>query len=207
MKLLNHITVRGEEGNDVCIFSFGGNLGVSLGPVAVTACVKALGLKGTLLLLIPPAVSILLFCGKGRALMRPVPDLSLIHIYMGIFSRQPHHKFQWLKELDDEYVALLPAGHHLCRAEVIPVRALFEEKVLLFKSHKGLDQDIVQILQDIDVKEFEGYTTNSDFTVIDVYKRQLYGCIRWPTPSSTPASTRVSAVRKRGRWSLRTCWV
>ncbi len=87
-------------------------------------------------------------------------------IDMGIFSRQPHHKFQWLKELDDEYVALLPAGHHLCRAEVIPVRALFEEKVLLFKSHKGLDQDIVQILQYIDVKEFEGYTTNSDFTVI-----------------------------------------
>ena len=74
MKLLNQITVRGEEGNDVSIFSFGGNLGVSLGPVAVTACVKALGLKGTLLLLIPPAVSILLFCGKGRALMRPVPD-------------------------------------------------------------------------------------------------------------------------------------
>ena len=74
MKLLNQTTVRGEEGNDVSIFSFGGNLGVSLGPVAVTACVKALGLKGTLLLLIPPAVSILLFCGKGRALMRPVPD-------------------------------------------------------------------------------------------------------------------------------------
>lgn len=36
----------------------------------------------------------------------------------------------------------------------------------MFKSHKGLDQDIVQILQYIDVKEFEGYTTNSDFTVI-----------------------------------------
>ena len=70
MKLLNKVTVRGEEGNDVSVFSFGGNLGVSLGPVVVTACVKAFGLKGTLLLLIPPALSVLIFLSKGRALLR-----------------------------------------------------------------------------------------------------------------------------------------
>ena len=87
-------------------------------------------------------------------------------IDIGVFSRQPHHKFQWLMELDDEYVALLPADHHLCGQEQVSVKELFEEKVLLFKSHKGLDQDIIQILQYVDVKEHEGYTSNSDFTVI-----------------------------------------
>ena len=35
-------------------------------------------------------------------------------IDIGIFSRQPHHHFEWLKEIDDEYVALLPSGHPLC---------------------------------------------------------------------------------------------
>lgn len=87
-------------------------------------------------------------------------------IDIGVFSRQPYHKFQWLKEVDDEYVALLPAGHRLCSRNQVSVEELFEEKVLLFKSHKGLDQDIVQILQYVDVKGYESYTANSDFTVI-----------------------------------------
>ena len=56
------------------------------------------------------------------------------------------------EEIDDEYVALLPSGHPLCSHEVVPVKELFKERVLLFKSHKGLDQDIVQIMKYVDVK-------------------------------------------------------
>lgn len=87
-------------------------------------------------------------------------------IDVGIFSRQPHHNFEWLREIDDEYVALLPADNALCSLEVVSVKELFGERVLLFKSHKGLDQDIVQIMKYVNVKEYEGYTSNSDFTVI-----------------------------------------
>lgn len=98
-------------------------------------------------------------------------------IDIGIFSRQPRHNFQWLKEIDDEYVALLPAGHKLCDRDVVPVKELFEDRVLLFKSHKGLDQDIVQIMNYVDVKEYEGYTSNSDFTVIRMVEQNGFVAI------------------------------
>ena len=98
-------------------------------------------------------------------------------IDIGIFSRQPHHHFEWLKEIDDEYVALLPSGHPLCSHEVVPVKELFKERVLLFKSHKGLDQDIVQIMKYVDVKEYEGYTSNSDFTVIRMVEQNGFVAI------------------------------
>lgn len=98
-------------------------------------------------------------------------------IDIGIFSRQPRHNFQWLKEIDDEYVALLPASHQLCNRNVVPVKELFEERVLLFKSHKGLDQDIVQIMKYVDVKEYEGYTSNSDFTVVRMVEQNGFVAI------------------------------
>ena len=88
-------------------------------------------------------------------------------IDIGLFSRQPYHRFHWFWEIRDEYVALLPREHRLCDREVIPLEELFQEKVLLFRSHKGLDQDIVRILQYLDVNDYEaGYTTNSDFMAI-----------------------------------------
>lgn len=98
-------------------------------------------------------------------------------IDIGIFSRQPHHNFQWLKEIDDEYVALLPADNNLCKLEVVPVKELFQEKVILFKSHKGLDQDMVQIMKYMDVKQYEGYTSNSDFTVIRMVEQNGFVAI------------------------------
>lgn len=88
-------------------------------------------------------------------------------IDIGLFSRQPYHRFHWFWEIRDEYVALLPDGHKLCCKEVISVEELFKEKVLLFRSHKGLDQDIVRIIKYLDVNNYEvGYTTNSDFMAI-----------------------------------------
>lgn len=88
-------------------------------------------------------------------------------IDIGLFSRQPYHRFHWFWEIKDEYVALLPDDHELCHKEIIPLEELFKEKVLLFRSHKGLDQDIVRILQYLDVGDYEtGYTTNSDFMAI-----------------------------------------
>lgn len=88
-------------------------------------------------------------------------------IDVGLFSRQPYHRFHWFWEIRDEYVALLPKGHVLCGQDVVPVEKLFQHRVLLFRSHKGLDQDIVKILQYLDISDYEvGYTTNSDFMAI-----------------------------------------
>ena len=82
------------------------------------------------------------------------------------FSRHPRHSYEWVREFDDMYVALLPKGHPLTEYDIVPLEKMFEHKIILFKSHKGLDQDIVQILQYKDVGSHAGYTVNSDFTAI-----------------------------------------
>ena len=43
---------------------------------------------------------------------------------------------------------------------------LFEEDLVLFKSHEGIDQDIVKVMQYVEIDKVPKYTSNSDFTVI-----------------------------------------
>lgn len=98
-------------------------------------------------------------------------------IDVGVFSRQPYHNFEWFCQIEDEYVALLPLGHRLLKKDIISVEDLVKEKLILFKSHKGLDQDVVHILRYIDVKEYEGYTSNSDFMVIRMVEQNGFTTI------------------------------
>lgn len=74
MQILNRVSSDGERGNNVSIFSFGGNLGFTLGPLLITACIQAFGLKGTLVLLVPAALSVLLIMTKGRSLLRTAAE-------------------------------------------------------------------------------------------------------------------------------------
>ncbi|MEY8367374.1 LysR family transcriptional regulator [Anaerovoracaceae bacterium 42-11] len=88
-------------------------------------------------------------------------------IDIGLFSRQSYHNFDWFGERKDEYVALVPKNHPLTGCEVVALEQLFKERVILFKSHKGFDQDIIQLMRYIDLNQHVGgYTFNSDFTVI-----------------------------------------
>ena len=88
-------------------------------------------------------------------------------IDVGLFSRQPNHSFYWFKEIEDPFVAMLPKGHPLTELKEIPLTRLLQEKVILFRSHKGLDQDIINLSRYVDINTLNlSYTTNSDFTAI-----------------------------------------
>lgn len=88
-------------------------------------------------------------------------------IDIAVYSKQEHHKFDWIWEWDDDYVALLPRNHRLAKCDVVSISELFEEKVIPFRSYMGLDQDIVKIFKnkDADVREISGVSSNADLIV------------------------------------------
>lgn len=57
--LTNRSASRDHQASAISIFSFGGTVGFTLGPVAATAAISLMGLKGTLLLMIPILVEII----------------------------------------------------------------------------------------------------------------------------------------------------
>lgn len=87
-------------------------------------------------------------------------------IDIGIFSYQPWQNFDWVSIKTDPYVALLPENHLLGKYDVVPIKDLFREKVILFKSHEGLDQDVTGLMRHVDFEVKPSFTTNSDFTVM-----------------------------------------
>ena len=93
-------------------------------------------------------------------------------IDVGIFSRQEYHNYDWTGVRDDRYVALFPEGHRFQELEKIPVKDLFAEEMVFFKSHDGIDQDIIHVLNHLDIEKKTLYTTNSDFTHIRLVERQ-----------------------------------
>ncbi len=95
-------------------------------------------------------------------------------IDIGLFSYQPHHNFNWISIKKDPYVALLPKSHPLEKKAMIPIKDLFKEKMILFKSHEGLDQDVVGLMAHVDIKVTPSYTTNSDFTVIRMVEQNQF---------------------------------
>ena len=51
--LANKSAPKNQQGNSISIFSFGGNLGFTLGPIITTAAITIFGIKGTIILMIP----------------------------------------------------------------------------------------------------------------------------------------------------------
>ena len=60
-QLVHRASDDGNRAKNISIFSFGGNLGFSLGPLVMTAAVNLFGLAGTLVFLVPELVVCLLF--------------------------------------------------------------------------------------------------------------------------------------------------
>lgn len=87
-------------------------------------------------------------------------------IDVGVFSKQPYHNYDWVGVREDRYVALFHKEHRFAALEQVPVNQLFEEDLVLFKSHEGIDQDIVKVMQYVEIDKVPKYTSNSDFTVI-----------------------------------------
>ena len=87
-------------------------------------------------------------------------------IDVGVFSKQPYHNYDWTCVREDRYVALFHKEHRFTKLEQVPVNQLFEEDLVLFKSHEGIDQDIVKVMQYVEIDKVQKYTSNSDFTVI-----------------------------------------
>lgn len=93
-------------------------------------------------------------------------------IDVGVFSRQPYHTYDWVGLREDQYVALFPKDHKFAAAETVTAAQLFEEDLILFKSHEGIDQDVIKIMRNAGVEEVPRYTSNSDFTVIRMVEQQ-----------------------------------
>ncbi len=55
-QLINHYTDEDKKGFALGLFSFGGNLGFTLGPIFATSMIGLIGLRGTLFFFIPPFV-------------------------------------------------------------------------------------------------------------------------------------------------------
>lgn len=61
MKLINRASNDSDRGRSIGIFSFGGNLGFTLGPIFTTLAVTTFGLAGTLIFLVPEIFICVLF--------------------------------------------------------------------------------------------------------------------------------------------------
>ena len=61
MRLINRASTDSDRGRSIGIFSFGGNLGFTLGPILTTLAVTTFGLAGTLIFLVPEIFICVLF--------------------------------------------------------------------------------------------------------------------------------------------------
>lgn len=96
-------------------------------------------------------------------------------IDVGVFSKQPYHNYDWTGLRTDPYVALFSANHRFSQYDEVPIGELFDEEIILFKSHEGIDQDVVNIMQHINITKMPRYTTNSDFAGIRLAEK--LGCV------------------------------
>lgn len=95
-------------------------------------------------------------------------------IDIGIFSYQDYQNYEWCNIKRDPYVALLPKNHPLAKENIIPIKDIFGERLILFKSHEGLDQDVVQLLKHVNIEIKPSFTTNSDFSVMHMVEQNNF---------------------------------
>lgn len=97
-------------------------------------------------------------------------------IDIALFTRQSYHTYGWKSLMKDQYVALLPEDHKLAKKEIVPVKDLLRENVILFRSQEGIDKDIAAFIDKVNVKVNvnANYATNSDFTVMRMVEQNGY---------------------------------
>lgn len=61
MRLINRASTENDRGQSISIFSFGGQMGFTLGPIFTTLAITAFGLAGTLIFLVPEIIICVLF--------------------------------------------------------------------------------------------------------------------------------------------------
>jgi len=61
---LVNFAAAGKKGTSMSFFGLGGTIGFAIGPVLATAVLITMGLKGTLILIVPVAIASILFTGK-----------------------------------------------------------------------------------------------------------------------------------------------
>lgn len=76
MKVLNAYTTDSEIGSDVSLFSLGGSIGMTAGPLIITAFVQVFGMNGSLLLFLFP----LTFGILSRTVCKNATDISNLQI-------------------------------------------------------------------------------------------------------------------------------
>ena len=124
---------------------------------------KKLSRNQTFLLITVPVLA-LFFCFN---------TLPLIKGFIYSFTNfKGYGSYDWVGLREDQYVALFPKDHKFAAAETVTAAQLFEEDLILFKSHEGIDQDVIKIMRNAGVEEVPRYTSNSDFTVIRMVEQQ-----------------------------------
>lgn len=77
-KLVNQLSVKGQEAKNISIFSFGGNLGFTFGPLLATTSLTAFGIKGSFIFIVPQIIiSILLFVTRHHLKQINANDISV----------------------------------------------------------------------------------------------------------------------------------
>lgn len=65
-KLVNNISDKNNKGKGISVFSFGGSLGSSLGPIMATCAISLFGLKGTLIFIVPEIIFCIIMLSACR---------------------------------------------------------------------------------------------------------------------------------------------
>lgn len=72
-RAVNQVTGK-RKARGMSVFSIGGNAGFAVGPIVTTACVAAVGLRGTLLLFIPAGIMAFIFMTQLFRFTRPAEN-------------------------------------------------------------------------------------------------------------------------------------
>lgn len=79
----------------------------------------------------------------------------------GLISRESYHTYGWIHILTEPFVALFHENHPLASQKIVSVKDMSNYNLVLFRDHRGYDQDMVKILDQVTALEEQKLFTNS----------------------------------------------
>ena len=120
-----------------------------------------------------PTIRITLMKGNNNDIERWMEDGT---VDFGFLSQQSYHCFDFVKLMDDPICAVMSPENPLAKYDPIPTEMLKDVEFLRYTTASGLDLDTERVLLEIDPQNVV-YTTNFDFTLISMARRNLGVCL------------------------------
>lgn len=92
---------------------------------------------------------------------------------VAIISRQPGRDYDWVDLKEDQYKAVLPKDHDLCRYKKIPAAEMMGPDLYMYRSLDGQDIDVVSYFQRLNIPNTAKFTSYSDHTVLYLIEKKL----------------------------------